>query len=303
MMSSKVRFFKKGHLPLFVNVHACPATYQGQDAIIVATTDISALVEKENQLIHASKMKSLGEMSAGMAHELNQPLNALKMGSDFLQMTIENQMAVNDDDLHQVVRQMSTQVDRAADIIVRLRAFGRKSDFRREPISINRSVQAAMRIIGHQLKLQDIDVEQVLDENLPAILAQPNRIEQVMFNLLSNARDAIVERRTKDPDAGRGLIRIRSFREFDRVVLTVRDNGGGIAESMRERIFEPFFTTKDPGAGMGLGLSILHGIITDYDGNIDFSSRPNRETTFKISFPAAPRPQGVQAHDENTGHR
>jgi C4-dicarboxylate-specific signal transduction histidine kinase len=172
-------------------VHACPAFYEDKHALIVATTDISEMVEKDSQLIQASKMTTLGEMSAGIAHELNQPLNAIKMGSEFLEMMIEEKTRIPEQELSQIVREVSSQVDRAEGIIRRLRDFGRKADFTKEKILINDPINAVLDIIGRQLRLQNIDVQLQLTENLPSILAHHNRIEQVIFNLLTNARDAI----------------------------------------------------------------------------------------------------------------
>ena len=286
-VSAKVPYRRKDGQPLYVNVHACPARYGGRAALIVETTDITEMVEKDTQLIHASKMKSLGEMSAGIAHELNQPLNAIKMGSDFLKMMTEIGQPVPESDLVQVVTDMSGQVDRASEIIEWLRDFGRKSDFSREKITLNQPVWGVMQIIHRQLKLQNIDVGLELDEALPRILAHKNRLEQVVYNLVANARDAINQRTTADADPEDRRIRIGTFQRADRAVLTISDTGAGIPETLREKIFDPFFTTKATGEGMGLGLSILHGIVNDYGGQIAVESKEGRGTTFTISFPVA----------------
>ena len=160
-----------------MNVHACPAPYEDKNALIVATTDISEMVEKDSQLIQASKMTTLGEMSAGIAHELNQPLNAIKMGSEFLEMMIEKEERIPEQELFQIVREVSSQVDRAEGIIRRLRDFGRKTDFTKEKILINDPINSVLDIIGRQLRLQNIDVQIQLTANLPLILAHHNRIE------------------------------------------------------------------------------------------------------------------------------
>ena len=120
---SKVQYQKKSGEALYVNVHACPARYQDKDALIVATTDITEMVEKDSQLIQASKMTTLGEISAGIANEINQPLNAIKMGSEFLEMMIEKNERIPEQDLFHIVGEVSCQVDRAVNIIRRLRDF------------------------------------------------------------------------------------------------------------------------------------------------------------------------------------
>jgi len=287
VVSSKVQYFKKDGAPFYVNVHACPARYQDRDAMIIATTDITEMVEKDNQLIQASKMTNLGEMSAGIAHELNQPLNTIKMASEFLEMMIERNKKVPEHDLYDVVKEVSCQADRAAGIINRLRDFGRKADFTKEKIYINTPIRGVLEILGKQLSLQNIDVELDLNETIPPVLAHNNRIEQVIFNLITNARDALNQKQELGMESGGRFIRIRSFREGDNVAITVSDNGIGIPESLRERIFEAFFTTKEMGEGMGLGLSISYGIVKDYGGHIDIESKEGLGTTFKLSFSCA----------------
>jgi len=287
-ISSKVQYFKESGEAIYVNVHACPAHYEDKEALIVATTDISEMVEKDSQLIQASKMTTLGEMSAGIAHELNQPLNAIKMGSEFLEMMIEKEASISEQELFQIVHEMSSQVDRAEAIIRRLRDFGRKTDFTKEKIFINDPIISVLDIIGRQLRLQNIDVQLQLTENLPAILAHHNRMEQVIFNLLTNARDAINLKEESALRNNQRTVIIRSYAEDERVVLSVSDTGIGIDPAVKEQIFEAFFTTKKMGEGMGLGLAITNGIVEDYGGRIHIDSIEGRGTTFHLSFPIAP---------------
>ncbi len=284
--SSKVQSRKKDGRVLYVNVHACPARYQDRDALIVATTDITEMVEKDGQLIQASKMTTLGEMSAGIAHEINQPLNAIKMGSEFLEMMIEKNERIPDQDLFHIVGEVSRQVDRAVNIIRRLRDFGRKADFSKEKVMINDPVKSVLDIIGRQLRLQNIDVQLQLGNHLPPILAHHNRIEQVIFNLLTNARDAINLKEEVGGKYPERQIVIKSYSQAQRVIVAVSDTGIGIDQPLKERIFEAFFTTKKMGEGMGLGLSITSGIVEDYGGEIHIESMKFEGTQFILSFPA-----------------
>jgi histidine kinase len=286
-VSSRIRHYQKGNSPFYVRVTACPTRYKERDAIILATSDITEMLEKEAQLLQASKMTTLGEMSAGIAHELNQPLNAINMGSEYLKMMIETGKKIPEENLVEVSDRISEQVDRASEIIDRLREFGRKSDFAREKVSINKSVRIAYGIINQQIRLQGIDVILDLEKNLPPILARNTRIEQVIFNLLTNAMDAVAQRSEASSEGEKPAITIRSFLENDRVTLTVSDNGIGIAKSVLEKVFEPFFTTKEVGSGMGLGLSISYGIVKDYDGEIDVQSVEGEGTTVRLTFPCA----------------
>jgi histidine kinase len=287
VINPKIQHYKKGSKPFYVNIHASPARYQDRDAIIVGTTDITEMIEKDSQLIQASKMTTLGEMSAGIAHELNQPLNAIKMGSEFLKMMMETGREIPKESLVQVVEEVSEQVDRASEIITHLRDFGRKADFSREKVHISKPIRGVLEILGRQLSLQNIEVKTDIDETVPPVLAHNNRLEQVIFNLVTNARDAINQKQEAGIGTDKAVITIRSFSENGRVVVTVSDTGIGIPESVKERIFEAFFTTKEMGEGMGLGLSITYGIVKDYDGNIEIESEEGKGTTFILSFPCA----------------
>jgi histidine kinase len=281
----KVLHYKKGSKPFYVNVHACPISYKGRHAIIIAVTDITEMIEKDAQVIQAGKMKSLGEMSAGIAHELNQPLNAIKMGSEFLALMEEQGRTASPEQFHQVVLEISAQVDRAAEIINTLRAFGRKAEMLKERIDVNKPIGSVLTIVRRQFELDNIRFNLDLGQNLPAILAQDNRLQQVFFNLLTNARDAINEAsQASDMDARRS-IGIRTSAEGGGVAVDISDTGVGIPDDVLDKIFEPFFTTKETGQGMGLGLAITYGIVRDYGGQIRIDSEPGKGTTFHLFFP------------------
>ncbi len=283
----KVLHRKKGDKPFFVNLHACQISYGDNPAIIIAAVDITEMMEKDAQLIQASKLRSLGEMSAGIAHELNQPLNAIKMGGEYLSMMVESRREIPPDDLLQVVSEISAQVDRAADIINTLRSFGKKAGLSREKVDMNKPVKSVLSIVRRQLELENIHIRLDLSENIPRVLAHDNRLQQVFFNLVTNARDAINEKNDSAPVREEGLVVIRTYEKGRRVVAEVEDNGPGIPEEIKDKIFEPFFSTKETSHDMGLGLAILYGIIKDYDGDVQVFSRQGEGTTFRVSFPAA----------------
>jgi len=283
----KALHYKKGHKPFYVNLHASNIAYKGQPAIVLASTDITEMIEKDAQLIQASKMKSLGEMSAGIAHELNQPLNAIKMGSEFLGMMVEQQRPIPPEDLQQVVTQMSTQVDRAAEIINTLRSFGRKAELVMERVDINKPIQAVFSLVGRQFELDNIRLELELGAEIRPIMAHDNRLQQVFFNLVTNARDAISEKKARLPGRLAGHILIRTYQEGDQVVAVVEDDGIGISEAVRDKVFEPFFSTKESSTDMGLGLAITYGIVRDYGGDIQLRSQEGLGTTFRLRFASA----------------
>ncbi|MCF8130152.1 MAG: PAS domain S-box protein [Deltaproteobacteria bacterium] len=285
VFSQRIKHFRQGGEPFYVEVKACPTTYQGRPAIILAASDITEIIEKDAQLFQASKMTTLGEMSAGIAHELNQPLNAIKIGSDFLKKQIEQNRHIPANELHQVVSAVSTQVNRASEIIQSLREFGRKPDFRKEKVDVNATIKDVMKIIGQQLNLQNIKVLYDLAENAPPILANKNRLEQVIFNLVTNARDAIQAQSNEKQEEN--VIVISTWSEQKtHLNITISDTGTGIPEKNVPKIFEPFYTTKEVGKGMGLGLSITYGIIRDFEGTINVESQPGGGSRFHLRFPS-----------------
>jgi C4-dicarboxylate-specific signal transduction histidine kinase len=192
------------------------------------------------------------------------------------------------------VQETSRQVDKATAIIRRLRDFGRKSDLSRDRLSINRPIRNVLEILGKQLELQNIEVEIALGEQIQPISAHRNRIEQVVFNLLTNARDALNQKAETGTGTDRRWIRIRTYQKDGQAVLEVSDNGTGIPEAVRSRIFESFFTTKEMGEGMGLGLSISYGIVEDYGGQIRVESREGKGTTFTLMFPTISGGRGAE---------
>jgi PAS domain S-box-containing protein len=289
LIHQKARHYKKDGTPFYLRVKACPIRYKDRQAIILAATDITESMEKDAQLFQATKMQTLGEMSAGMAHELTQPLNAIKIGNDYLKHMIASGQPLSRQDFERVAMSVAGQVQRASDIINRLREFGRKPDFKIERVDLNTVINHVVEIIGQQLKLNNIHVEFDLDPSLPQILANANRLEQVMFNLISNARDAIDHMSAGAYENLRRMIKLTTFALAQDVVCKVEDNGTGISTHLKDKIFEPFYTTKEVGKGMGLGLAITYGILDDYGGRIGVRNRKGGGACFTLTFPKAAR--------------
>lgn len=279
---------KDGSL-VMVNFLARLSTYGNRPAIIAAVWDVTERLEKHAQLIQASKMATLGEMATGIAHELNQPLNVIRLGCDYLSKRVRIGESIGPEDLKKVSKELCINVDRAARIINHLRQFGRRTDDAMAPIDINEPIRSVFTLVGTQLENHSIRWELDLEESLPRILGDSNRLEQVFINLVINARDAIRDRlRTRDGAGDKldNLVTIRSSHDAERVIVTVSDTGPGIPESIRSRIFEPFFTTKKTGEGTGLGLSISYGIIKEHTGTIEIDASQTHGTTFRLTFPA-----------------
>ncbi len=282
---TKKRHKRKDGSTFYVNITVGPATYMGTEALIVATTDITGSVEKDAQLIQAAKMTTIGTMASGIAHELNQPLNVIKIGSDFLLKAIKRGEKIDIEELKAVSEEMSSQVDRASAIINHLREFSRVSTPVTSAIDINEPIRDVFKVLGQQLRLHEVDVVLDLAENLPPIMADHNRLEQIFINLVTNALDAIDEKVKKMGREVERFLVIKSFLKAGQVVVTVSDSGIGISDSVKDKIFEPFFTTKEVGKGTGLGMSISYGIVRDYGGSVDVQSKEGVGTTFELRFP------------------
>jgi len=232
-------------------------------------------------------MPTMGSISPEIAHELNQPLNAIKVGSEFLKIMARKKQKIPDDRILQVATEISGQVDRASIIINRLTELEEKGGFQKEKVQLNDVIQKTLTLIEQQLLLDNIRVTRDLDPGLPLIFGQANRLEQVMYNLLSNASDAIMAVKD-DEDCIKGrLVVIRSFTEQNRVKVSVSDTGIGIPVNLRDRIFEPFFTGKAAGKGAGLGLCISREVVKNHGGRIRVKSWEKRGSTFVLSFPKA----------------
>jgi PAS domain S-box-containing protein len=277
---------KDGKL-FYVNVYACMSKSSHKYGIIATTVDITESLVKETQLIQASKMSTLGEMATGVAHELNQPLSTIQIGADFFRNMAQQGLELPPEELKFVSEQMIQQVARAVSIIDHMRQFGRKAEIQSEKVNVNEPLRAVFALLSEQLRVRGIEVKLDLQDDLPPILADSNRLEQVFIDLVVNARDAMAEdKEGLNGETFDNTLTVKTFEEDRQVAVTISDTGGGISDEIKDKIFEPFFTTKEVGKGTGLGLSISYGIIKDYDGTIEVESEPDKGTTFKITLPA-----------------
>jgi histidine kinase len=281
---------------LFVSQHSTPMEFDGNEVFLVSTRDITTRIETEQQLIQASKMATLGEMATAVAHEINQPMAVIQTGVDLVARKIRRQESLDPAEVKRVTELIATSIERASNIINHMREFGRKSGMNLEPVSVNHVLHRAFEFFAQQLALRNILVEWGLAGRLPDILGQPNRLEQVVINLFTNARDAIEERAAKEGDRTEKRITIRTALLKHAVAIEFADTGAGVPEKVREKIFEPFFTTKQEGKGTGLGLSISYGIIKEHGGTISVTDNPDGGATFFLRFPIHPDSTGPGPH-------
>jgi len=243
------------------------------------------LREKQEQLIQAGKLATLGELTTGVAHELNNPLNNIGLFVGNVIDLIELGMADSDperilQDLHNAMQ----QVRKATEIISHLRTFGRAASVSREPLRIARVLESAISLMQEQLRLRQIEVELDFPAEDVVVLGNGIQLEQVFINLLTNARDAMA-------NSPRKIITITCKASKKWVDISVGDTGPGIPPELEQRIFDPFFTTKEVGAGTGLGLSITYGIIKEHQGTIMVKRHAGEGALFLIQLPLQPAGQ------------
>lgn len=277
----------KENQSIFVNIRISPSEYLGRKVFLVTTSDITQRLLAEQQLIQAGKMATLGEMATGVAHELNQPLSVIKTASSFIMRKLREGAPISQEILESLAAEIDGHVDRAASIINHMREFGRKSEVKKSLVQVDEPLRKALEIFKQQLRLREIEVKMDLQRDLPRIMAEANRLEQVFINLLINARDAIEEKSLQGGEPEEKRIVLQTKQEDGRVVIVIEDTGTGIPQEIVDKIFEPFFTTKKVGKGTGLGLSISYGIVQDYEGTIHAESRPGKGARFVLRFPAA----------------
>jgi histidine kinase len=283
---NKAKHLRRDGQTIYVNIRISSSEYAGQEVLLVTISDITERLMAEQQLIQASKMATLGEMATGVAHELNQPLSVIKTASSFLIKKVRKNEVIQADILKTLAEEIDSHVDRASKIINHMREFGRKSDVERQKVRVNETLEKALEIFNQQLKLREIMVVKEFEKDLPPILADSNRLEQVFINLLINARDALEEKSDKaDNKSESKKIFLKTGFKNGLVIIEVKDTGVGIPKSILEKIFEPFFTTKKVGKGTGLGLSISYGIVQDYGGHIHAESQEGVGSNFVVHFP------------------
>ncbi|WP_425396826.1 ATP-binding protein [Aeoliella sp.] len=300
--------------PVEVDVHT--TTYQGELIYLCFITDLTDIKKLEQQVTHAEKMQSIGQLSAGIAHEINTPMqyvqdNVEYVGESVAQMCAvvsqyesllrsqkpipwherrtEIDNAIADFHFDSIRTQVEEAIDECregiqctVDIIQAMRTFSHPGQKGREAVDLNHALQSVLTISRNRWK-RSASVELELDDTMPQVPVFASEINQVLLNLVVNAADAIIERHG---EYGNGKIRIRTRREGDMVMIEVEDNGSGIPDSIQRRIFDPFFTTKEIGKGTGQGLSIAYNVIVNlHGGTIRVKSEEQVGSVFTVRLP------------------
>ena len=243
--------------------------------------------EVQDQLIHSGRLASLGEMAAGISHELTQPLNTvLLLARNSLKAMSDS--SANSEMIRENLGTIIDRVNHASSIIRSLKGFASKTKEEAIPVRVNVIVLDVLNFLDAQLLLSGVTVELAMDERISWVLGHEVRIEQVLLNLIQNAVQAMAS--TKDP-----FLKIVTFRETaldpqtlqsqKYIGISISDNGEGIPPDVQKKIFDPFFTTREVGIGMGLGLSIVDRIVRGFQGHIKVHSTPGQGTTFTVYLP------------------
>jgi len=256
--------------------------YQGQEVVVSSTYDLTerrkleAEMARQREALHQTeKLSALGELLAGVSHELNNPLSVVVGQAMLLRETAREPAIV------ERARKIGDAADRCARIVKTFLAMARQQPSEMRPVKLNDIVESALEMTGYMLRTHDVDVSLELNPTVPAIMADGDQINQVLTNLIVNGLHAM----ENEPMPHR----LRLVTHYDRgrrqAVLKVGDNGRGVPEDVASRIFEPFFTTKDLGEGTGIGLTIVHRIVDAHGGSITLDSEPGKGATFVLRFP------------------
>jgi two-component system NtrC family sensor kinase len=244
-----------------------------RERTLLTFTDISKEKDEEEKLYLTDRLASIGEMAAGLAHELNNPLTGIMALS---------QLLVNSDipeEPKEDLQSIHSEAKRAASIVKNVLLFARNNTYENGQASVNEVVKDVLRLREYEEKVSNIKVVTNLEDNLPAINIDKYQLQQVFLNIILNAEAAIKE--TNRP----GILTVTTERANNHVNIMFNDNGCGIKKHIMPRIFDPFFTTKDIGKGTGLGLSICYSIVVKHGGKISVKSQVNEGSTFAIRMP------------------
>jgi PAS domain S-box-containing protein len=263
--------------------------------VLAAIRDATERHRLQARLVQAEKLASLGILSAGVAHELNNPLsfvsnNLAVLERDIHDLENEADPAGLRQDIEQLLGSTRRGVRRAADIVQRLRDFARLDRAETDLMDIHQAISASLEFLRESLDRCHIEVDRRFGQ-LPPVSCAPGRMNQLFFELLNNAIQAI-----EATSRSHGRIEIRTHADGDRVVVELTDDGCGIPAEVLPRIFDPFFTTRPVGAGKGLGLSTSHGVVADHDGQIEVESPPGKGTTVRVILPVEGSRQAAGNH-------
>jgi len=270
------------HLPRDwdVNAYPIPSSQAAAVRAVILWQDRTEERRLESSLLQAGKLAAIGQLAAGVAHEINNPLTAINANAEMLKMFIPPE-----DENYEAVDLIARAGERATKVVRGLLDFARQEQYKFTSNDVNTSIYQTLDLIGYQFQTASITIVKHTAVDLPSITASWEHLKSVWLNLLVNARDAVQSL----PENRQIEITTRLSPEKDHVQILIRDNGKGMSAAEAQHIFEPFYTTKEPGKGTGLGLATSHRIIEQHGGDIQVISAPNQGTTFIVRLPVQPQ--------------
>jgi two-component system NtrC family sensor kinase len=260
-------------------VTAVPITSTDSSAVVLLFDDQTERRRLQDQLIQSEKMSAIGQLIAGIAHDLNNPLASVVGFADYL-----TEVPNVPPPLREPLQVIQEEAERASNIVKNLLSFARKQEHQRRPTALKPLLDATFLLLRNNLMAYRVEASLEVEPDLPMPDIDPNQIQQVFVNLINNAAQAIAS--TGRP----GTVVVRARRWLDGVAVDVADDGPGMSEALAAQVFEPFFTTKPEGEGTGLGLSISQGIVREHGGRIMLSTEEDRGSVFTVQLPLATQP-------------
>ena len=313
-----------GDTSLHADIMVYPIKVGQVKGAVIRVDDVSQRVHMENMMVQTEKMMSVGGLAAGMAHEINNPLGGMLQSLQNVSRRLSPDLAANEEDalacgthlatircylekrdIFRFLENIRISGERASHIVENMLSFSRRSESRKSPVSLPDLLDKAIELAAHhydpqkKFDFRHIRIERRYAADLPKVPCASTEIEQVVFNLLRNAAQAMRDQSAKEGDP---CITIHLHRDTDQAVIEVADNGPGIEEAFMKRVFEPFFTTKEVGVGTGLGLSVAYFIITNnHNGSMSVESSPGQGARFIIRLPLGDTLEKRQANGNLNG--
>ncbi len=286
-MTIKLGAWRKNKTRLHVEITLSKIVWEGQPALLAVHRDITEKETLEAELRRQQKIDAIGALAGGIAHDFNNIITGIIAHAEIASLRYQP-----DDNIQKELDGILRSADRAAELTRKLLAFSRKQFLQFESISLNSMILEISQLLRRIIR-ENIQLDTQLDENHWPVYADKSQMEQVVLNLVVNARDAIQEsgmltiRTMNTTLSEEECQRFTELQPGDYAVLEVEDSGHGMSEEVIEHIFEPFFTTKETGKGSGLGLSTVYGIVKQCKGDIVVTSKPGKGTCFRLHFPRA----------------
>lgn len=254
-----------------------------EDAQAKLQSTLQELQKTQDQLLQSAKLAALGELCAGMAHEINNPLTVIRGYFEQMEIALERDGKIEGAIGRTSLEKIGRNINRIVELIKTVKDFSRQSNIDLKPLNLAELMDSCLGLLEPQFNLRRIQVHRRYGNSAVPVLGDATRLEQVFINILTNAMDAIESAHSSEF----GNINVSLVDGTQYVRIEVRDDGIGLDPALSEKIFDPFFTTKEVGRGTGLGLSISHRIVKDHNGTIELSSGPGAGTTVRIELPSA----------------